>query len=171
MPLVYFGLGTNLGDRLATLQAARAALGTLGALEACSSVYETEPWGLLDQPRFLNQCCALRTDLSPTALHAQTKAIEQRLGRQPGVRWGPRLIDIDLLLYDDLRLETESLTIPHPRIADRAFVLAPLAEIAPDRQVPGLDGTVRELRDAIGEWPNLVHVVTPPPPERFALRS
>ena len=130
---------------------------------ACSSVYETEPWGVTDQPRFLNICCALHTDLSPEALHAHTKAIEARLGRTVGPRWGPRLIDIDILTYDDLVLESDWLTVPHPRIAERAFVLMPLAEIAPDLSIPGVPGTVKEQLAALPDAARQAWVVSPAP--------
>ena len=160
MATVYLGLGTNLGDRLAHL---RSAVSGLAGVQTCSSVYETEPWGVLDQPRFFNLCLELRTDLPPEALHASTKAIEQQLGRAAGrQRWGPRPIDIDLLCYDDLVIQTERLTIPHPRIAERAFVLKPLAEIAPHLRIPGLPGTVTELLAAIPDTDRLAWIVAPP---------
>jgi len=127
-----------------------------------SSIYETEPWGDPDQPKFLNLCCALRTELPPESLHGQTKALEQRLGRRPGPRWGPRVIDIDLLTYDDLRIATEDLSIPHPRIAERAFVLAPLAEIAPHALIPGLAGTVASLLANVPNHLELARIVAPP---------
>jgi 2-amino-4-hydroxy-6-hydroxymethyldihydropteridine diphosphokinase len=146
MPTVYLSLGTNLGDRLANLSAALAALPDI---VACSSVYETEPWGVVDQPRFLNMCCRLRSDLPAAALHARLKAIERELGRTPSIQWGPRLIDIDLLTYDGLVIQTESLTVPHPRIAERAFVLMPLAELDPNLHIPGLQGTVAEQLAAL----------------------
>jgi 2-amino-4-hydroxy-6-hydroxymethyldihydropteridine diphosphokinase len=161
MATVYLGLGTNLGDRLGHL---RAALARLPDLRACSSVYETEPWGVTDQPHFLNLCCRLETGLAAPALHAQFKRIEHDLGRQPGgQRWGPRPIDIDLLTYDDVRLETAELNIPHPRIANRAFVLRPLAELAPGLRVPGLDGTVADLLAALPDASHQAWVFAPPP--------
>src|ERR671932_123834 len=97
MATVYLGLGSNLGDRLGALRAALMRLARLGILEQVSSVYETEPWGVTDQPAFLNLCCRLQTHLAPEALLAETQAIEHQLGRRSGGRWGPRLIDIDLL--------------------------------------------------------------------------
>ena len=161
MATVYLGLGTNLGDRLAHL---RQALAGLPGLRACSSVYETEPWGKLDQPRFLNLCCALETHLVPPDLHAELKALERALGRQPGgERWGPRPIDIDLLTYDDLVLDTPELTIPHPGIAERAFVLRPLAEIAPDLRLPGRADSVADLLARLPDADRLAWVVAPPP--------
>ncbi|MBI4506995.1 MAG: 2-amino-4-hydroxy-6-hydroxymethyldihydropteridine diphosphokinase [Chloroflexi bacterium] len=145
MGRAYLGLGANLGDRLGTLRQALAELARQGDIVACSSVYETEPWGYVDQPMFLNLCCALDTALPPDALHAALKAAERRLGRTPGALWGPRRIDIDLLTYEEARIATQALTVPHPRIAERPFVLAPLAEIAPDLRIAGLDRTVAEL--------------------------
>jgi 2-amino-4-hydroxy-6-hydroxymethyldihydropteridine diphosphokinase len=162
MALVYLGLGSNLGDRLGMLRAALLELTAFGRLAACSSVYETEPWGDPDQPLFLNLCCALHTQLPPEALHAKLKRTELRLGRRPTRRWGPRAIDIDLLTYDDLCLETPSLTIPHRGIAERAFVLAPLSEIAPRARVPGLPGTVAELLARIPDAAEVAWVVAPP---------
>lgn len=163
MAVVYLGLGTNLGDRLAMLRLALEGLEALGEVVACSSVYETEPWGVADQPRFLNLCCALRTRLRPEELHAETRALEARLGRRPGMRWGPRALDVDLLAYDGRVIATERLSIPHPRIAERAFVLAPLAEIAPALRLPGLGGTVHEQLTRLGETARLAWIVAPPP--------
>lgn len=158
--VVYLGLGSNLGDRAAMLGAARRRLDDLGSVKAVSSIYETAPWGVADQPSFLNQCCRLETDLAPLPLLRTLKRIEHDLGRVRNTRWGPRVIDLDLLAYDDLVLRDEEISIPHPGIADRAFVLVPLAELAPDLVLPGLDASVKELlarlSDAgslIGVWP------------------
>jgi len=143
---VYFGLGANLGDRAANLRAACRRLQESGVrIERCSSLYETEPWGVAEQPRYLNAVCRGETALPPRALLALAKDIERDLQRTPTVRYGPRTIDVDILLYDDLRLETRDLTIPHPRLSERPFVLVPLAEIAPDLRLPGSDRSVREL--------------------------
>lgn len=152
MAVVYLALGGNLGDRAGNLRAARRRLEEEGVtIERCSSLYETEPWGVLDQPRFLNAVCRGRTPLAPEALLALAKRIEAQLGRQPTVRYGPRPIDIDILLYDGRTIATPELTIPHPRMKERAFVLVPLAEIAPDLRLPGERRTVRELLAALGE--------------------
>jgi 2-amino-4-hydroxy-6-hydroxymethyldihydropteridine diphosphokinase len=135
--IVYLGMGTNQGDRLANLQAARTALAPSVRLLQASPVYETEPWGFLDQPAFLNQALKTETGLPPVDLLAYLKALETHLGRQPNFRYGPRLIDIDILLYDDLVLRLPGLEIPHPRLAERAFVLVPLVDLAPKLCYPG----------------------------------
>jgi 2-amino-4-hydroxy-6-hydroxymethyldihydropteridine diphosphokinase len=141
---VYLGLGTNQGDRLANLQAVRAvftpvqtALAPSVRLLQASPIYETEPWGFLDQPAFLNQALQAETDLPPMDLLAYLKDLEVELGRMPNFRYGPRLIDIDILLYDELVLSLPGLEIPHPRLAERAFVLVPLVDLAPDLRYPG----------------------------------
>jgi 2-amino-4-hydroxy-6-hydroxymethyldihydropteridine diphosphokinase len=133
---VYLALGTNLDDREANLALARRELSTLNNILKVSSIYETPPWGVTDQPAFLNQVLAARTNLSPLDLLKSVKDIEARMGRVPSVRFGPRLIDIDILLYGDTFLNTPTLTLPHPRMAERAFVLVPLLEIAPDLTHP-----------------------------------
>jgi 2-amino-4-hydroxy-6-hydroxymethyldihydropteridine diphosphokinase len=143
--LVYLALGTNLGDRLANLTSAIQALPPTVQPLAASRVYEPPPWGYVDLPAFLNQVIQAQTELAPLDLLAWLKRLETELGRQPGLRYGPRLIDLDILLYDDLQLETPALTVPHPRLSERAFVLAPLADLAPDLRPPGMDQTVREL--------------------------
>ena len=131
---VYLGLGSNVGERLTNLVWALEKLGASGVLEIldCSAVYETEPWGLTDQPKFLNSAVKARTTLPPVQLLGLAKTIEQAMGRTAGVRYGPRQIDIDILLYGDhvIDLEVPDLQVPHPRMAERAFVLIPLAEIA-----------------------------------------
>lgn len=145
MPLVHLGLGTNLGDRLANLRAALDALTALGRLESVSSVWETAPVGVVDQPAFLNMAAALNTALAPLELLTALKAAEERLGRVASLRWGPRLIDLDILLWGDEIMETERLTLPHPRLHERRFALAPLAEIAPDALHPLLGRPVGTL--------------------------
>jgi 2-amino-4-hydroxy-6-hydroxymethyldihydropteridine diphosphokinase len=135
----YLGLGSNQGDRLAQLRAARAALEGQGvAVLACSSVYETAPQGaVLDQPDFLNACLEIETDLGPEALLDVAKGAERELGRLPGgVRHGPRPIDIDVLLLGDLRHRSARLTLPHPEVTARRFVLEPLLELDPALRLP-----------------------------------
>jgi 2-amino-4-hydroxy-6-hydroxymethyldihydropteridine diphosphokinase len=142
---VYLGLGTNLGDRFANLQAAVTALPPAVVPGDCSPVYETAPWGFEDQPAFLNQVLRGYTRLEPPELLRHLKTIEGRMGRQPTIKYGPRIIDIDILFYGRLVLETENLTIPHPRLEERAFVLVPLADLAPGFRHPVLDKTIRDL--------------------------
>jgi 2-amino-4-hydroxy-6-hydroxymethyldihydropteridine diphosphokinase len=147
--LVYLGLGTNLGDRPANLAAARAGLAPDVSILKASPIYESPPWGYLNQPAFLNQVLLVETLLTPVDLLAYLKDLEVRLGRLPSVRYGPRQIDIDILFYDQLILEIAGLSIPHPQLAVRAFVLAPLADLAPDLVHPVLKVTIRELLDKV----------------------
>jgi GTP cyclohydrolase IV len=146
---IYLALGTNLGDRRGNLTTALQRLREIMEMEIVSSVYETEPVGYTDQPRFLNLVCRGETRLEAQALLLVAKEIEAAVGRTPSVRNGPRLIDIDILFYDDLHIQKSSLTIPHPRIYERAFVLVPLAEIAPEFKDPISGKTVQELTEAI----------------------
>lgn len=150
MATVYLGLGSNLGDREAYIRAALRELERVVTLRALSSLYATEPWGLREQPEFLNVVCMGETHLTPHALLAEIKAIERRLGRQPTVRYGPRPIDIDILFYADYIVQTDELQIPHPRLAERAFVLIPLMEIAPDLRHPVTGFTPSELLAQLG---------------------
>lgn len=146
---VYLGLGANLGDRAATLRAARSSLAPEVELVRCSRLYETPPWGDLDQPTFLNAVCHGHTALSPSALLAQLKQIERDLGRVATRRWGPRAIDLDILFYDDLVLSTPTLTIPHALLHERAFVLLPLRELAPELQHPLLHRSIDALAEVL----------------------
>ncbi len=145
MPVVYLALGSNLGEREANLRQALDQLGMRVHLTTQSPIYETEPWGVTAQPRFLNLAVAGETDLGPHELLQFLKQIEQAMGRVPTVRYGPRLIDLDILFYDNVILESPDLTIPHPRLAERRFVLEPLADIAPDLVHPQLGLTMGEL--------------------------
>lgn len=139
------GLGSNVGDRLAALRAAVGKLGDLGTLEAVSGVYETPPWGYPDQPDYYNAVVALESDLEPVDLLAELQKIELSLGKATPFRYGPRTLDLDILLAEDLALESEALTIPHPRLHQRGFVLAPLAEIAPLAIHPVQSVTIENL--------------------------
>lgn len=151
MQTIYLGLGTNLGDRTANLQAALDGLAEKLVITAVSPLYQTPPWGVTDQPDFLNLCLAAETDLPPTELLTFVKNLEVELGRQPAKRWGPRHIDIDILFYANQLVETENMTIPHPRLAERAFVLRPLADIAPDFVHPVLGETMADLAARVAD--------------------
>ena len=146
---VYLALGTNLGDRLSNLEKAITAMPPDILPLECSPVYETPPWGYTDQPAFLNQVIEAETDLAPQSLLVTLKDLETSLGRKPTFKYGPRVIDLDILFYNQVVLETAALTIPHPRMAERAFVLVPLADLAPNLRHPSLQKTVRELLAAI----------------------
>jgi 2-amino-4-hydroxy-6-hydroxymethyldihydropteridine diphosphokinase len=132
MALARIGLGSNLGDSQATLERAVAALAGLGEVTARSSFYRSAPWGVTDQPPFVNAAVLLETALGPHELLAELKRLEAELGRTETFRWGPRVVDLDILAYGDLRLADPDLVIPHARLFERAFALAPLAEIDPD---------------------------------------
>ena len=125
------GLGANLGDPVATLNEAKARVGRLGTVTAASALYRTPPWGVTDQPAFVNAALALETPLDPNALLAALKELERELGRVASERWGPRAIDLDILDVDGIRRDDPHLTIPHARLFERAFALVPLAEIEP----------------------------------------
>lgn len=161
MTRVYLGLGANLGDRAGNIAAAIEALRQreLEVLEI-SPLYETEPWGVLDQPRFLNGVCALETLCPPQVLLDTLKAIEAELGRTPTVRNGPRPIDLDILLYGERRVDTPRLTIPHAGMLARATVLIPLVDLAPDLRHPLTGLTMREHLARLGP----IEGVAPFPP-------
>ena len=145
MHRVYLALGTNLGDRVGNLRRAVAALPPTLRVTALSSIYETPPWGYTDQPAFLNMALSGETDLTPQALIAFLKDLETGLGREKTFRNGPRIIDMDILFYDDIVFDRADLVIPHPRLHERAFVLVPLNDIAPDLAHPVLKRTVHDL--------------------------
>jgi 2-amino-4-hydroxy-6-hydroxymethyldihydropteridine diphosphokinase len=141
----FIGLGSNLGDRRATLESALRRLSPIRA----SRIVETAPWGDVDQPAFLNAVAQIETDLGPEDLLDRLQALEREFGRFPTHRWGPRTLDLDLLLYGREEFRSPRLVVPHPRIPERRFVLEGLAELVPDESIPGLGQTVRELLDTL----------------------
>jgi 2-amino-4-hydroxy-6-hydroxymethyldihydropteridine diphosphokinase len=145
MTIISLALGTNLGDRFANLLAAFVALPPAVHILVQSPVYETTPWGLANQPTFLNMVLKGETELAPIPLLTYLKNLETKLGRQPAVRWGARLIDIDILFYGELVYTTPELTIPHPHLHERAFVLVPLADLEPDFIHPVLGKSISSL--------------------------
>ena len=149
MTTAYVGLGSNLGDREALLRRAAELIGAT----RLSSIRETEPWGLADQPRFLNAVAELDTELAPRELLELLLEVEQRLGRvRGGPRFGPRVIDLDLLLYGEVEVDEPGLVVPHPRLHEREFVLEPLNELVPSHKIPGR-GTVQAALAAIQSAP------------------
>jgi 2-amino-4-hydroxy-6-hydroxymethyldihydropteridine diphosphokinase len=144
MTAAHIALGSNLGDRAANLRTALEMLAqTAGiSITAVSAIYETAPVGGPEQDHYLNACAALDTELTPTRLLLMMLDIEEKIGRVRKVRWGPRIIDLDLLLYGEIMMNTPLLELPHPRMSERDFVLIPLADIAPDQIIPGLNQTV-----------------------------
>lgn len=146
---VYLSLGSNLGDREANLRAALAGLRAALEIEAVSSLYESDPVGPQNQSPFLNIAVRGRTELEPADLLVRVKELEAEIGRRPTYRWGPRVIDIDIILYGNSTLRTPDLIIPHPEMANRAFVLVPLAEIAPVAGFPVLGASIAELSEKV----------------------
>ena len=145
MSLAFLGLGTNLGDRLDNLRQAVLALSGCGTVLAVSPIYETAPVGVTDQPAFLNMALKLETSLTPQQLLRAIKDMEVTLGRTQTIRWGPRLIDIDILLFDQVQLNEDHLHIPHPRLCERSFALTPLADVAGNHIHPTHNQTIAQL--------------------------
>jgi 2-amino-4-hydroxy-6-hydroxymethyldihydropteridine diphosphokinase len=170
--LAHIGLGSNMGDSAGYVREGLLALERLGRVAAISDLYLTPPWGLVDQPPFVNAVAAVETELAAPALVDALIAIERELGRIRGVRYGPRTIDLDVLLYDDLALDDRTCTVPHPQLRNRAFALVPLSEVAADVRLPGSGESVRELlaalpaadRDAVRRLHGTAH---PAPPLRL----
>jgi 2-amino-4-hydroxy-6-hydroxymethyldihydropteridine diphosphokinase len=150
MAIVHIGIGSNLGNRQENCREAIRQLGLCGVkVVKESSMIETEPWGVVDQPRFVNMAVEAETAHSPEQLLMILKGTEKDMGREETVRWGPRVIDLDILFYDDLVIDTAELKIPHPHLHDRLFVLKPLSEIAPDKVHPVIGKTVRDLLESL----------------------
>jgi 2-amino-4-hydroxy-6-hydroxymethyldihydropteridine diphosphokinase len=147
--IVYLALGSNMGNRLANLKAAILNLSPQMTVKTKSSVYETPPWGFVEQDAFLNQVVKVETYLEPEPLLRHLKRIEVVLGRVPNFQNGPRLIDIDILFFDNLIIRTPPLMVPHPRLHERAFVLVPLVEIEPELIHPILQRPVSKLLDDV----------------------
>jgi 2-amino-4-hydroxy-6-hydroxymethyldihydropteridine diphosphokinase len=142
---IFLALGSNLGNRQENLETAVELMPPDVEITSASHIYETPPWGYLEQPSFLNQVVQGKTMLKPEALLKYLKQLEIQMGRLPTLRYGPRLIDIDILFYDDLIQKETDLTIPHPHLHERAFVLVPLADLAPDYQHPVIGETIQQL--------------------------
>jgi 2-amino-4-hydroxy-6-hydroxymethyldihydropteridine diphosphokinase len=152
LKIVYIGLGSNLGNRLENLARAREALTAGGiAILRASAIYETAPRDVTNQPMFLNQVVEAETPLFPRQLLSRVQNIEQTMGRQREIAKGPRIIDIDILLFGAFVIATPELEIPHPRMIDRRFVLEPLAELAPDLRHPVTKLSVREMLAAVND--------------------
>ena len=150
MAIVYLGIGSNLGDRQANCAQAIEHLKDKGIkVTKVSSMHETEPWGLKEQPKFINMAAEAETSLSPEELLTALKDIEKTMGRKDALRWGPRIIDIDILFYDDIVISMEHLEIPHPLLHTRDFVLAPLSEIAADKMHPVLGKSIGQLKEEL----------------------
>jgi 2-amino-4-hydroxy-6-hydroxymethyldihydropteridine diphosphokinase len=169
MSRAWIGIGSNVGDRLGYMKRALGMVRALPGTEVLrvSSIYDTEPVGVTEQPRFLNAVAELETELPPLTLLRNLLAIEDRCGRFRRDVWGPRTMDLDLLLYDDVEIATEELTVPHPLACQRAFVLVPLAELEPELVCPRTGETVSEKVAKLGELGDDVRRVGgPPEPEQ-----
>ncbi len=155
---VFIGLGSNVGERHRYLQRAAEALGRVEGLRVVwfSSVYETDPYGKTDQAKFLNAVCEAETSLAPADLLPRLRGIEDELGRQRREHWGPREIDLDILLYDGLAVQQEGVQVPHPELEKRKFVLIPLREIAPELVHPVSGLTMEQLASACGDGGRVV---------------
>jgi 2-amino-4-hydroxy-6-hydroxymethyldihydropteridine diphosphokinase len=152
MAIIYIGIGSNLGDKEGNCKTAIERLSENGiTVKKTSSPYRTKPWGVEDQPDFVNMAVKAETNVNPSELLTILKTIEKEMGRQDGVRWGPRLIDLDLLFYDDLVFSCDELAIPHPLLHEREFVLLPMTEIAAEFVHPVLKATIKQLAGNLGK--------------------
>jgi len=159
MTRAWVGIGSNEGDRLGFVKRGLSALAETAKIELAvvSSLYDTTPYGVEDQPRFLNLVAGFDTSLEAEAFLARMLETEDRCGRVRRERWGPRTLDLDLLMFGDQMMATDILTLPHPGIAERAFVLVPFAEVAPEVEVPGTGATVSQLLERLGETEGAVN--------------
>ncbi|MGH7714838.1 MAG: 2-amino-4-hydroxy-6-hydroxymethyldihydropteridine diphosphokinase [Vulcanimicrobiaceae bacterium] len=148
MSLARIGIGANLGDAVGMVRMAIGSLGRYGTVVRASSLYRSKPWGVTDQPVFINAAILLETELTPRELLGELKGLEMELGREPSYRWGPRAIDLDILTYDDWSVDEPDLVVPHPRLHERAFALIPLAEIDPT-YAPARDALPQKDRDSV----------------------
>jgi len=162
MTETYIALGSNLGDRMANLEAAIAALAPAVTLTRRSPVYETDPQYIADQPAFLNMVLCGDTNLDPESLLRHLKNIENGLGRTPTVRYGPRLIDLDILFFGERTFDSSDLVIPHPRLAERAFVLKPLSDVAPQAVHPVTGETVQQMLERLADAGSVRRYSGPP---------
>lgn len=160
----FLGMGTNLGDRLKQLRQAIAMLQQAKGIQVnqVSSVYQTSPVGYLNQPHFFNLVCRIQTVLTPMELLQQTQLIEQKLQRKRTLRWGPRTIDLDILLYGTAIVKRSNLTIPHPRMQERAFVLVPLYELVGDIVIPGTNQLMSQWMNQIPEDQKIKKILDAP---------
>ena len=149
---VYLGIGSNLGDRQANMEKALKLLGDTLQIELVSSIYEAEPVGYIEQPMFLNAVCRGQTELGPLQLLSLVKGMEASLGRVSSFPNAPRTIDLDIIFYGNMIMQTPELTIPHPRLEERAFVLIPLLEIAPDLRHPISGESIEDLAARVQGW-------------------
>jgi 2-amino-4-hydroxy-6-hydroxymethyldihydropteridine diphosphokinase len=165
VPRAWIGIGSNIGDRAGYIARGLSGLNAFPGVEVTrvSSLYDTAPVGVVEQPRYLNAVAELETALEPLELMRALLSIEAECGRVREKRWGPRTLDLDLILYDGVELDTPELTLPHPRARGRAFVLVPLAEVAPGLRFPGDSVPVARLVEALGDiGPDLERVADPP---------
>ena len=161
MNRVFIGIGSNLGDKIDNCRKAINEITAFAEIVNVSSLYETEPVGNEDQPNFINCAVEIKTDLSPHELLSHLNSVEDKLGRVRGEKWGPRVIDLDIIFYDDLVMKDDDLIIPHPRAHLRRFVLEPICEIAPDFIYPELEISILELLEKLGDSKMVIKLEQP----------
>lgn len=159
---VFIGMGSNLGPARGNFERALRSISEFSTVLAVSSLYESDPVGLVGQPKFANAVAKTRTGLSPFGLLDRLKAVEREMGRKKTARWGPRVIDLDIVFYGDLVMESDSLVIPHPRAHERRFVLEPLLEIEPAARHPGTGASLRDILSGFGNSQAVSRMEGPP---------